>query len=113
MRNHRLGKIAEGAKLNGKEGTTNGSFQQEITSLGVLNWTSLFQIHTLQDLISQWERRDNQGLISMGNYNFVSVKLKVEVSGYMGILILNTYPARPLSFHDNGTGNTLILFRMG
>ena len=50
MGNHRLGKNVEEAELNGNEGTTRGSFQQEITSLGVLNWTSSFQIHTLQDL---------------------------------------------------------------
>ena len=62
------GKKSEEAELNGKEGTTWGSFQQEISSLGVLNWTSSSQIHTLQNLcLSQWERRDNQGLISMGN----------------------------------------------
>ena len=39
----------------------------------------------------------NQGFISMGNYKFRSIKLEVRVSGYMDILILNTYPARPLS----------------
>ena len=62
------GKKSEEAELNGKEGTTWGSFQQEISSLGVSNWTSSFKIHTLQNLcLSQWERRDNQGLISMGN----------------------------------------------
>ena len=33
----------------------------------------------------------------MGNYKFRSVKLEVGVSGYMDILTLNTYPARPLS----------------
>ena len=53
MGNHWLGKNAEEAELNGKEGTTRGSFQQEITSLGVLNWISSFQIHTLQDFVSQ------------------------------------------------------------
>ena len=71
--------------LNGKEGTTRDSFQWEISegnefyiSMGnyKLNWryigvsaiwTSSIQIHTLQDLcLSQQERRDNQGLISMG-----------------------------------------------
>ena len=65
------GKKSEEAELNGKEGTTWGSFQQEISSLGVLNWTSSFQIHTLQNLcLSLQERRDNQGLISMGNHRF-------------------------------------------
>ena len=53
MGNHWLGKNAEEAELNGKEGTTRGSFQQEITSLGVLNWISSFQIHTLQDFVFQ------------------------------------------------------------
>ena len=104
------GKKSEEAELNRKEGTTWDSFQQEISSLGVLNWTSSFQIHTLQSLcLSQWERRDNQGLISMGNisrewilylngnYKFTSVKLEVGVSGFMDILILNTYSERPLS----------------
>ena len=83
MGNHRLRKNVEEAELNGKEGITRGSFQQEITSLGVLNWTSSFQIHTLQDLcLSQQERRDNQGLISIGNYKFRSVKLEVGASGF-------------------------------
>ena len=36
MGNHRLGKNAKEAELNGKEGKTWGSFQQEISSLGVL-----------------------------------------------------------------------------
>ena len=42
-------------------------------------------------------KNGNQGFISMGNYKFRSIKLEVRVSGYMDILILNTYPARPLS----------------
>ena len=33
----------------------------------------------------------------MGYYKFRSIKLEVGVSGYMDILILNTYSARPLS----------------
>ena len=45
----------------------------------------------------------------MGNYKFRSVKLELGVSGYMDILILNTYPARSSSLCDNGMGNTLIL----
>ena len=36
------GKKSEEAELNRKGGTTWGSFQQEISSLGVLNWTSSF-----------------------------------------------------------------------
>ena len=32
-----VGKLSGEAELNGKEGTTWGSFQQEISSLGVLN----------------------------------------------------------------------------
>ena len=40
---------------------------------------------------TQQEKRDNQGLISTGNYKFRSVKLELGVSGYMDILILNTY----------------------
>ena len=44
------GRFSEEAELNGKDGTTRDSFQQEITSLGVLNlkqeflaiWTSSF-----------------------------------------------------------------------
>ena len=101
------GKKSEEAELNRKEGTTWGSFQQEISSLGVLNWTSSFQIHTLQNLcLSQWERRDNQGLISKGNISRkwilyfngkLQVKLEVGISGFMDILISNTYSARPLS----------------
>ena len=35
----------------------------------------------------------------MGNYKFTSVKLEVEVSGFMDILISNTYSARPLSLN--------------
>ena len=45
----------------------------------------------------------------MENYKFEGVKLELGVSGYMNILILNTYPARSSSLRDNGTGNTLIL----
>ena len=37
-----------------------------------------------------------------------SFKLELGVSGYMDILILNTYPARSSLFRDNGTGNTLV-----
>ena len=108
------GNKSEEAELNRKEGTTRGSFQQEILSLGVLNWASSFQIHTLQNLcLSQLKRRDNQGLISMWNYKFRSVKLEVGVSGYIDILILDTYPAGPLSFCDNSMGNILILKRRG
>ena len=44
----------------------------------------------------------------MENYKFGSVKLELGVSGYMDILILNTYPARSSSLRDNGTGNTLV-----
>ena len=47
----------------------------------------------------------------MGNYKFRSAKLEVGVSGYMDILISNTYPARPLSFCDNGMGSTLMFRR--
>ena len=49
----------------------------------------------------------------MENYKFGSVKLELGVSGYVDILILNKYPARSSSLHDNGTGNTLILYRRG
>ena len=35
----------------------------------------------------------------MGNYKFRSIKLEVRVSGYMDILISNTYSARPLSLN--------------
>ena len=48
----------------------------------------------------------------MENYKFGSVKLELGVSGYVDILILNTYPARSSSLRDNGTGNTLV-FREG
>ena len=44
----------------------------------------------------------------MENYKFGSVKLELGVSGYMDILILNTYPARSSPLHDNGMGNTLV-----
>ena len=49
--------------------------------------------------VSQQERRDNQGLISMENYKFGGVKLELGVSGYMDILISNMYSARPLSLN--------------
>ena len=49
----------------------------------------------------------------MENYKFGSVKLELGVSGNMGILILNTYPARSSSLRDNGTGNTLVPIREG
>ena len=49
----------------------------------------------------------------MENYKFGSVKLELGASGYMDILILNTYPARSSSLCDNGTGNTLVLYRRG
>ena len=45
----------------------------------------------------------------MENYKFGSVKLELGVSGYMDILILNTYPPRSSSLRDNGMGNTLIV----
>ena len=97
---------------NGKEGTTRDSFQWEISegnefyiSMGncKLNWrqeflalwTSSFQICTLQHLC-----------LSMGNYKFRSVKLEVGVSGYMDILTLNTYPARPLSLSTGKLNST-------
>ena len=40
MGNHRLGKNAKGAELNGKEGKTRGSLQQEITGLQCLAYLS-------------------------------------------------------------------------
>ena len=49
----------------------------------------------------------------MGNYKFRSVKFEIGVSGYMDILILNTYPARSSLFRDNGTGNTLVSIKEG
>ena len=111
--------------LNGKEGTTRDSFQQEITLAGLSQWEICRRSWTQQERwdnqglismgnnrftipgLSQWEnirrswiqreRMGNQGFIWMGNYKFRSIKLEVRVSGYMDILILNTYPARPLS----------------
>ena len=47
----------------------------------------------------------------MENYKFGSVKLELGVSGYMDILILNTYPARSSSLRDNGMGNTLVYLK--
>ena len=67
-----------------------------------------FKYLLCKTFVSQWERRVNQGLISIGNYKFGSVKLELGVSGFMDILILNTYPARSLSFCDNGKCNALI-----
>ena len=49
----------------------------------------------------------------MENYKFGSVKLELGVSGYMDILILNTYPPRSSTLRDNGMGNTLVLKRRG
>ena len=49
----------------------------------------------------------------MENYKFGSVKLELGVSGYMDILILNTYPPRSSSLRDNGTGNTLVSIKEG
>ena len=46
---------------------------------------------------AQWERRGNQGFISMGNCKFRSIKSEVRVFGYMDIHISNKYSARPLS----------------
>ena len=40
MGNHRLGKNAKEAELNGKEGETKGSFQREITGLQYLAYLS-------------------------------------------------------------------------
>ena len=50
--------------LNGKEGTTSNSFQQEITIAGLSQWKKCWRSWTQQ------ERWDNQGLISMGNNRF-------------------------------------------
>ena len=85
MGNHKLRKNTEEAELNGKEGTIRGSFQQEITSSGVLIWTSSFLIHMLQDLC-----------LSTGNYKIRSVKLD--------FLISNTYSARPLYLSTGRNG---------
>ena len=65
--------------LNRKEGTTRDSFQREISA-------------------------ENESYISMGNYKFTSVKLEVGVSGFMDILISNTYSARPLSLSTGKKG---------
>ena len=93
--------------LNGKEGTTRDSFQREITIAGLSQWKIFRSSWT------QWERWDNQGLILIGNYKFRSAKFEIGVSGYMDILILNTYPSRSSLFRDNGTGNTLVKKRTG
>ena len=93
--------------LNGKEWTTRDSFQWEITIAGLSQWKIFWRSWTQQ------ERWDNQGLISIGNYKFRSVKFEIGVSGYMDILILNTYPSRSSLFRDNSTGNTLVFFREG
>ena len=64
----------------------------------------------MQDLFLSTGKKE--GLILTGNYNFRSVKLELGVSGYMDFLILNTYPARSSSLHDNGIGNTLVKKRI-
>ena len=77
--------------------------QQEITSQigGRSFWLyehPHFKYVLCNTFVSQQER-DNQGLISIGNYKFRSVKLKVGVSGFMDILISKMYSARPLSLN--------------
>ena len=88
--------------LNGKEGITRDSFQREITIADLSQWKIFRRSWT------QRERWDNQGLISIGNFKFRSVKFEIGVSGYVDIRILNTYPSRSSLFRDNGTGNTLV-----
>ena len=60
---------------------------------GLTQWENITRSWTQQ------ERRGDQGFIWMGNYKFRSIKLEVRVSGYMDILILNMYSARPLSLN--------------
>ena len=55
--------------LNRKEGTTGDSFQREITIAGLSQWKIFRRSWT------QWERGENLGLISTGNFKFRSVIL--------------------------------------
>ena len=104
------GKKSEEAELNGKEGTTWGSFQQEISSLGVLNWTSSFQnTYSAKPLSLSMGKKGQPGTHFNGKYiskkiilyfnGKSQVKLEVGVSGFMDILISNMYSARPLSLN--------------
>ena len=86
MGNHRLGKNTKEAELNGKEGTTRGSFQWEITGLQYLAYLSgrKSEVAELNGKEGTTWGSFQQEISSLGVLNWTSS-------------FQNTYSAKPLS----------------